>query len=100
MKKFITVSFIVLFSAILGSCYTLNLKSSPADHPISLSNMPKGKIIKHFSISKNVGHLIFGLVTLEDVDVSKTISDEIRSAGGSEAINVKVSYQETFINGL
>jgi hypothetical protein len=100
MKK-ITSFLVSLFVAIsLGSCYTLNLKSGPNDHAISLSNSPKGKIIKHFTISKNIGHLIYGLVNLDDMDVSKMIGDEIEAAGGTSAINVKIMYQETFVNGL
>jgi hypothetical protein len=91
---------LVIIAFVLGGCYTLNLKSSPTNHPISLSNMPKGSIIKHFTISKNVGHLIFGLVTLDDIDVAKSIGDEVEAAGGTEAINVKITYQATFINGF
>src|SRR5579872_303393 len=100
MKKINTLVVFSFLALSLGSCYTLSLKSSPTDHPISLSNSPKGKILKHFTISKTVGHLIFGLVNLDEMDVSKMISDEVEAAGGSEAINVKVLYQESFINGL
>ena len=100
MNKIITLTVICFMTITLGSCYTLNLKSSPNEHPISLSNMPKGKVIKHFSLSHNVGHLILGLITLNDIDVSKEISDEVEAAGGAEAINVKVTYQMTFVNGL
>ena len=100
MKHIISIFCIVILSLFASGCYTLNMKASPTDHPLSLSNHPKGKIIKHFTITKNIGHLIFGLVTLTEADVAKEISDEIEAAGGSEAINVKVFYQMTFINGL
>jgi hypothetical protein len=100
MKHIISIFCIVILAFSASGCYTLNMKASPTDHPISLSNQPKGKIIKHFTITKNVAHLIIGLVNLNDIDVSKEISKEIEAAGGSEAINVKVTYQMTFVNGL
>jgi len=100
MKTILSLICICVVVLTLSSCYTLNLKSTPNEHPISLSNMPKGKIIKHFTYSKTVGHLILGLITLDDVDVAKTISDEVEAAGGTEAINVKITYQMTFVNGL
>ena len=100
MKTIITLLCALLIIVTVSGCYTLNLKSSPTNHPISLSNMPKGSIIKHFTITKNVAHLILGLVTLNDIDVAKAISDEVEAAGGTEAINVKVTYQMTFIDGL
>jgi hypothetical protein len=93
-------SLVVILGFMLGGCYTLNLNSSASTHPISLSNMPKGSIIKHFTIEKSVGHLIYGLVTLNDIDVQNAISNEIESAGGTEAVNVKIKYQATFVDGL
>ncbi len=47
-----------------------------------------------------VHHFIFGLVTASDPEVAKALSDEVKTAGGSNAINVKINYQMTFVNGL
>ena len=35
-----------------------------------------------------------------DPDVAKILSDEVKAAGGTHAVNVKVNYQATFVNGL
>jgi hypothetical protein len=91
--------FIVLVVMVSG-CYTLNAIGTPADYPLSLSNHPTGQVIKHFSTTMKVNHFIYGLVTPSNPDVAKAISDEVKAAGGTSAINVKIQYQATFVDGL
>ena len=93
---------LVLFIIVVtvGGCYTLNAIGTPADQTFSLSNQPPGSVIKHFSTTMKVNHFIYGLVTPSDPDVAKAISDEVKSAAGTTAINVKVHYEMTFVDGL
>jgi hypothetical protein len=84
----------------VGGCYTLNAIGTPADQTLSLSNQPPGSVIKHFSTTMKVNHFIYGLVTPSDPDVAKAISDEVKAGGGTNAINVKMHYEMTFVDGL
>jgi hypothetical protein len=34
------------------------------------------------------------------VQVAKALSDEVKAAGGDNAINVKVRYEQTFVDGF
>jgi hypothetical protein len=97
-----TVPFLVLavFAVAISGCYTVNVIGTPADQTLSLSNHPSGTLVKHFSTSMWVHHLIAGLVPLNDPDVAKILSDEVKAAGGTHAVNIKVNYQMTFVNGL
>lgn len=83
-----------------SGCYTVNGIGTPADPAISMSNHPTGAMLKHFTIAAKVHHLIYGLITLNDPDIAKAVSDEVKAAGGTNAINVKFVYQMTFIDGL
>ena len=43
---------------------------------------------------------IFGLVSPADAGVEKLISEAVRSKGGTRAVNVKMKYRMSFVNGL
>jgi hypothetical protein len=92
----LTLALIVVASG----CYTVNGIGTPADATISMSNHPTGAVIKHFTITSKVHHLIYGLVTLNDPEIAKTVSDEVKAAGGTSAINVRFRYEMTFVDGL
>jgi hypothetical protein len=83
-----------------AGCYTLNAVGTPADYTLSLSNHPSGSVTNHFSTTIKVHHFIYGLATLSDPDVAKEISDEVKAANGTNAINVKMRYEATFLDGL
>lgn len=83
-----------------AGCYTLNAIGTPADQTLSLSNHPSGSVVKHFSTSMKVNHFIYGLVTPSDPEVAKAISAQVKAAGGKNAINVKMRYEMTFVDGL
>ncbi len=76
----------------IPGCYSVNISASSGEHPISMSYQPEGDIIKQFEIERTVHHLIGGLVTLNDVNISHAIDEEIKAAGGSRAVNVKIKY--------
>jgi hypothetical protein len=78
----------------------MNLSATPSEYNISMSNQPKGEIIKHFTISRTVHHLIDGLVTLNDVNLNQELADEIKADGGTHIVNLKVNYNMPFIYGL
>lgn len=99
-KTFLSISSAVVIAFCFAGCYSLNLTGTPAGEPISLSNKPDGQIVKHFSMTKTVHHLIAGLVTLNDINVAQDIDNEVRSDGGTHAVNVKITYNMPFIYGL
>ena len=92
--------FILTFAFLSYGCYTLNAVATPSSPILSMSNNPNGDIIKHFSTSMTVHHLIFGLVTINDPEVAKALTNEVTTGGGNGAINIKIHYQMTFVNGL
>lgn len=100
MKWTVLFLFLAVFAMAISGCYTVNVIGTPADQALSLSNQPSGTLVKHFSTSMWVHHFIAGLVPLNDPDVAKILSDEVKAAGGTHAVNVKVNYQMTFVNGL
>ena len=100
MKSLSMLLFVVLVASILSGCYTVNVIGTPANETLSLSNQPSGTLVKHFSTSMWVHHIIAGLVPLNDPDVAKILSDEVKASGGTRAVNIKINYQMTFVNGL
>lgn len=101
MKKFITlVSLVFIAAIVLQGCYSMNLSATPSEYAISMSNTPKGEIIKHFTISHTVHHLIEGLVTLNDINLNQELAEEIKADGGSHVVNLKVNYNMPFVYGL
>ena len=100
MRFIALIAVLVLLAVGFSGCYTLNAIGTPSDTAISMSNQPSGTMIKHFSMSMKVHHLIYGLVTLNDPEIAKAVSDEVKASGGTHAINVKITYQMTFVDGL
>ncbi len=43
---------------------------------------------------------IFGLVSPADAGLEKLISEAVRSKGGTRAVNIKMQYQMSFLNGF
>jgi hypothetical protein len=100
MRNGLFVSFVIVCAITISGCYTLNAVGTPADPTFSMSNNPSGSVVKHFSTTMTVHHFIFGLVVGSDPEVARALSDEVKASGGSGAINVKLHYQMTFVNGL
>lgn len=72
----------------LSACYTVTMDARWADGPISMTNKPQGKILKHFQVQSTSHHLIFGLIEFAKPDIAGEIMKEVRAAGGIGAVNV------------
>ncbi|MDO8549445.1 MAG: hypothetical protein Q7S39_04730 [Ignavibacteria bacterium] len=92
--------FIIATLFLLTGCYTLNQVGAPTDEAIEITNSEKAVPISHFVRDVTVNHFIFGLVSPGDAEVEKLISQEIKKYGGTRAVNVRMKYQSTFLNGL
>ena len=93
---------ILIFAALflLTGCYTLNQVGVPTEEAIEITNSEKAVPISHFVRDETVNHFIFGLVSPGDAEVEKLISQEIKRYGGTRAVNIRMKYQQTFLNGL
>ena len=92
--------FLVAALFLLTGCYTLNQIGAPTDEAIEITNSEKAVPISHFVRDVTVNHFIFGLVSPGDAEVEKLISQEIKRYGGTRAVNIRMKYQQTFLNGL
>jgi hypothetical protein len=91
----------LLFILIISQgCYTLNQIGSPISEAIEITNSENAPPIKHFSRTKTVNHFVYGLVSPDDVGIEKLVSDAVKQNSGTRAVNVKIKYQQTFVNGL
>lgn len=89
--------FVLMFGQ---GCYTLNQIGTPTDEAIEITNSENAESIKHFTRTKTVSHFVYGLVSPDDVGIEKLVADAVKQNGGTRAVNVKIKYQLTFINGL
>jgi hypothetical protein len=81
-------------------CYTLNQVGTATDTGIEITNTESATSISKFTKSKWVNHFVFGLVSPSDSGVEQLIADAVKTNGGAKAVNVKMKYQYTFVNGL
>ena len=100
LKWSIGLLLVLILAVSFSGCYTLNAIGTPADPTLSMSNHPSGTMVKHFSVTMKVHHLIYGLVTLGDPAVATALADEVKSSGGTTATNIKIHYEMTFVDGL
>jgi len=103
MKKFfnlmlITLSLLIVTS--LSGCYKIVLDATDSDIPISLNDDKSGKIIDNFEIEIKSHHIIYGLVTLNDPEIQRAITKKVKNVGGKKAINVVITHEHSFIDGL
>ena len=57
-------------------------------------------MVKHFTRTKTVNHFVYGLVSPDDAGIEQIVADAVKQSGGTRAVNVKLKYQQTFVNGL
>ena len=101
MKQYSKIIFLFAILLIIGQgCYTLNQVGSPVDEAIEITNTENATPIKHFSRTKTVSHFVYGLVSPDDAGIERIVADAVKQNGGTRAVNVKLKYQQTFINGL
>ncbi len=100
MRSLTLALLLVAVILVLPACYTLETVNSPTDVPVQLSNASNQSVIGHFEHSMWIHHFIDGLVNASDPDISKMIANQVKLKGGTAAVNVKITYQMTFVNGL
>jgi hypothetical protein len=102
MRSFSVPLFILLAIVMLlgPGCYTLATVNSPTEQGIEMSNAKKATTTAHFQRSEWVNHFIFGLVTSTKPDMTKMIANEVQMKGGKSAVNVTITYEATFVQGL
>jgi hypothetical protein len=96
--RIIGTFFIGIF--LLTGCYTLNQIGEPVDQGIEITNVEKATPISHFKTDETINHFIWGLVSPSNAEVEKLIAQEVQRVGGTRAVNVRMTYQATFLNGL
>lgn len=97
----LTFTFSLLSLAFLAQgCFTLNQVGTPTDYGIEITNTENKTSTHHFIQYTVVNHYLWGLVSPEDAGVEKIIVNEIHKRNGNRAVNIKIKYQQTFVNGL
>lgn len=91
---------IVTFSLAIQSCYTLKQAGTPVEEEIEITNYDNLTPANHFVKTKKVSHFVYGLVSPDNVAVEKIISDALKTYGGTKAVNVRISYQMTAVDGV
>jgi len=91
---------LILLVLFTQACYSLKQVGSPTPESIEITNAEHATTIGHFERTKTIHHFIFGLVSPDDVGIEKLVSDEVQLNGGTGAVNVRINYQMTFLNGL
>jgi len=92
--------FFVALAVFAQGCYTLNQVGTSEKGGIELTNSGNAITTGEFTAKKWVNHFLFGLVSPPDAGVEKLILETVRERGGTRAVNVRVEYQMTFVNGL
>lgn len=85
---------------LLTGCYTLNQVGEPVNQGIEITNMEKATPVSHFEREITINHFIYGLVSPGNAEVEQTIAQEVQRIGGTRAVNIRMKYQQTFVNGL
>jgi hypothetical protein len=99
-RRLLSVCLILLFALSMQGCYTLRSVGAPVSEQIELTNTEHAAVISHFSRTQKVNHFVYGLVSPADSGLEKLVADQVKLAGGTKAVNVRVKYQMTFIDGL
>ncbi|MDH3267504.1 MAG: Bor family protein [Ignavibacteria bacterium] len=96
--RIIATFFIGIF--LLTGCYTLNQIGEPVDQGIEITNMEKVTPVSHFETDATINHFLWGLVSPSNAEVEQLIAQEVKRIGGTRAVNIRMKYQMTFVNGL
>jgi hypothetical protein len=94
LAKAITTAFC---AASLAGCYTVQVNMSDLD---SSETEAKEVVVKSFKIEVKHHHAVVGLATLGDPDIQNLIQKEVIRAGGKRARIIRLTNQQTFIDGL
>lgn len=99
MRRFL-LTLCIFTILILQGCYTLQQVGSPTDVAIEITNKEQATSIEHFTRTKKINHFVYGLVSPDDAGIEKLIADVVKLNKGSAAVNIRMKYQQTFIDGL
>lgn len=94
--------FLAVFTLIflVNGCYTLNQIGEPVQQGIEITNTAQVTPVSHFKTDETVNHFIYGLISPGNAEVEKLIAQEVQRVGGTRAVNIRMRYQQTFVNGL
>ena len=84
----------------MSSCFTLRHGTIPVDEGIELTNIEDAPTDGTFTSTKKVNHWVFGLVSPDDAGIEEMVSNQVKLAKGKRAVNVNITYQQKFIDGL
>ena len=98
--KFTALLAVLALVFLATGCYTLEQVGGPTEQKVEISNVQKSSVAGSFTTTKTVNHFVFGLINTSPMDIGKIAADEARAKGGKAAVNVRVHYQATFVNGL
>ncbi len=98
-QKFYLWTFVPLLFLFQG-CYTMNQIGTYTEESIEITNKNNTSTINHFSRTKTINHFIYGLVSPDDVGIEEIVSEAVKMDNGTAAVNVKMKYQQTFLNGF
>ncbi|MCH7681645.1 hypothetical protein IID10_20155 [candidate division KSB1 bacterium] len=90
----------IVFALLLHGCYTLNQVGTPISERIDVISTDNPQVSEHFVRTKKIHHFVYGLVSPDDAGIEKLISNEVQLKGGTRAVNLKIKYQSTFVDGL
>jgi hypothetical protein len=103
-KRFLqNISYAGMFfaaSIMLQGCFTLRHGTIPVDEGIELTNINNEAISGHFEASKKIHHFVYGLVSPDDTGLEEIISNQLKFAKGRKAVNVRIVYQQKFLDSL
>jgi hypothetical protein len=100
-KLSVALLIVVFLSLSLTSCMTVHLNADGVDKQVNMTGVGKKfQILKHFNVSKKGVFMIFDLITVSNPDVSGVIRDQLKSTQGDAVINLRITGQTEFIDGL
>jgi hypothetical protein len=100
MKRLPLAVLLVALLLVFPACYTLDTVNTQIPISMQVTNASGQSVVGHFESSVWVHHFIIGLVSANDPDVAKMIANQVKMKGGTGAVNVKITYQMSFVNGL
>ena len=99
LKRF-TLLFLALLALSLSACYTVTLDARSSDTAISMNNPGQKATKQHFRLQLTSHHIIYGLIEISEPDIADEIKKQVRSYGGTEAVNVFVKTEHSFLDGF
>ncbi len=102
MKKsyLLNLSIVLAIGLLSQGCFTYHQVGTAAENSIEMTNTQKAQTSHHFTKTKTVSHFLWGLVSPDNSGYDALVSEAVGENNGSKAVNVRVKYQQTFVNGL